>query len=423
MLEALDISRRQFFASALAAGPLAGAVHERPNVLVFMTDQESAMVPAKLKRKALNSLRERGVTFTNAFCNTPQCSPARSSLLTGLEPHHAGVLTNVDKTSLGRPLSSRIPTVGTVFRENGYSTGYFGKWHLGDDHSGLQAFGFDEHQAGSDIAVSQNAAAWITRQRFPWLAWISILNPHNIYNIERQRTGTALRGVQAPKTTRADLAGKPSAQARYLNDDQGRPMLKYTADDWVRYRSFYCDLLEKADECLATVLAAIDRGSNTVVVYTSDHGDALGEHGLPFKGPFMYEPLIRIPLVIAAPGLKVSRRGDFAASIDLAPTLAGLAGCKWPAPVDGRDLSKGPSGRDSVFLEYYGKQHWVSPIRTIRTADWKLNCYSNGDVELYDLAHDPVEVKNLAGTPAAAEVQRKLQARLDHWWNGVPARR
>jgi choline-sulfatase len=423
MTKVPELSRRQLLASALAVHPLASAVEERPNVLVFMTDQESAMVPASLNRKAFYSLRRRGMTFTNAFCNTPQCSPARSSLLTGLEPHRTGVLTNVDKTSLGRPLSPGIPTIGTVFREKGYSTGYFGKWHLGDDHSGLQSFGFREHYDGSDIAVSQKAAAWIKSQRSPWLAWVSILSPHDIYNVvAKPATRAASRGVHPPKTTRVDLAGKPSAQTKYLNEDQGRSTLKYTAEDWVRYRTFYCDLLEKADECLAAVLDALEPASNTVVVYTSDHGDALGEHGLPFKGPFMYEPLIRIPLVIAAPSLKsASLRSDFAASVDLAPTLAGLAGWKWPTSLDGRDLSRGSSGRGAVFLEYYGKQHWVSPIRTIRAPDWKLNCYRNGDVELYDLAHDPLEVKSLAGTPAVAEVQRKLQARLDRWWSGSPA--
>lgn len=418
-----ELSRRQLLASALAVHPAARAVQERPNVLVFMTDQESATLPASLKRKAFDSLRRRGITFTNAFCNTPQCSPARSSLLTGLEPHRTGVLTNVDKTSLGRPLSPSIPTIGTAFRDKGYSTGYFGKWHLGDDHSGLQSFGFSEHYDGSDTSVSQKAAAWIRSHRSPWLAWVSILNPHDIYKVvARPATGEASRGVRPPKTTRADLAGKPSAQTKYLNEDQGRPTLKYTSEDWVRYRSFYCDLVEKADECLAAVLAALEPASNTIVIYTSDHGDALGEHGLPFKGPFMYEPLIRIPLVIAAPGLKsASVRSDFAVSVDLAPTLAGLAGWKWPGSVDGRDLSSAPSGRDAVFLEYYGKQHWVSPIRTIRTADWKLSSYSNGDVELYDLVHDPAEAKNIAGTPAAVQMQRILQQRLDRWWSGSPA--
>jgi arylsulfatase len=158
---------------------------------------------------------------------------------------------------------------------------------------------------------------------------------------------------------------------------------------------------------------AVPDWSNTIVVYTSDHGDQLGEHGLPFKGPLMYEPLIRIPLFIAAPTLKPgSARNDLVTSADLAPTVASLAGLRFPSATDGTDLSRQKSGRDAVFLEYYGKQHWVEPIHTIRTKRWKLNSYEHGGAELYDLQKDPTEIKNLAGLPDYSEVQTSLERRL-----------
>src|SRR5690242_15037242 len=126
-----SVGRRAFLAAPFAV-PLIHAAAPKPNVLIFMTDQESAMTPGPVRRPGRDSLERRGTRFTQAFCNTPQCSPARSSLLTGLQPHKAGVLTNVDPSSLGKPLSPSLPTVGTVFRDAGYRTGYFGKWHLGD---------------------------------------------------------------------------------------------------------------------------------------------------------------------------------------------------------------------------------------------------------------------------------------------------
>ena len=406
------LTRREFLGTA----PAALAQAKRPNVLLFMTDQESALLPGPAKLPNREWLNARGVQFTSAFCNTPQCSAARSSLLTGLEPHRTGVVTNVDTGSLGKAFSPKLPTVGHVFRDAGYRTGYFGKWHLGKEDGGLEEFGFSTHGRGRDRAVADAAAAWIGKQSEPWLAWVSILNPHDIYSFLGERESVAPRaGVRPPATGLSNLDGKPAEQRQYMDKDQGRPTLGYKPEDWLRYRSYYLGLMELADACLGAVLGSVKDWDNTIVVYVADHGDALGEHGLPFKGPFMYEPLIHIPLVLCAPKLKPARRDDMAASIDVAPTLASLAGLRWPAAVTGRDLSGGSIDRDAVFLEYYSKQKWVNPIRTIRTRRWKLNWYDSGNQELYDLREDPNETRNLAADPAALKTRRQLEARLNAW--------
>jgi choline-sulfatase len=388
----------------------------KPNVVVFMSDQESARLPGPAKLPNRERLNARGVRFTNAFCNTPQCSAARSSLLTGMEPHRTGVVANVDAGSLGKPLSLKLANIGQVFRDAGYRTGYFGKWHLGGDEKGLDEFGFSSYTRGRDRAVADAAAAWIREQSGPWLAWVSVLNPHDIYSFPKERNQTAPRsGVRPPATGLGSLAGRPPEQREYMDKDQGRVALEYQQEDWVRYRSYYLGLMEKVDECLGAVMNSIAGWDNTIFVYTADHGDALGEHGLPFKGPFMYEPLIRIPLVVCAPGLEAAVRDDLAASIDLSPTVASLAGLRWPGTVNGRDLSRGPANRDALYLEYYAKQKWINPIRTIRTRRWKLNWYDSGNRELYDLAADPDEARNLAAEPAASKTLRELKARLDAW--------
>ncbi len=399
-------SRRQFLAGAAA---LPAAAAKRPNVLVFMTDQESALVPGPVERPNYARMEKGGVRFTHTFCNTPQCSAARATMLTGLEPNRNGVLTNVDGSSLGKPLSSSLPTVGSVFQAAGYNTGYFGKWHLGEWRGGFGHIGVER---GDDRAVA-DAAEWIAKQRAPWLAWVSIVNPHDIYALK----DVPLRdGVRPPASGLENLRGKPAEQQEFVDKDQGKATRAYTPRDWLRYRSYYLSLMEKADRNLGTVLGAVPDLDSTIAVYTSDHGDALGEHGLPFKGPYMYEELLRIPLVIRAPGRMAARvRDDLVTQTDLAPTLAGLAGVKWPAPVQGRDLSRGGEARDAVFLEYYSKQKWVNPIRTVRTRRWKLNWYDRGNKELYDLQADPHEVKNLAGTAATREIQRQLEARIDAW--------
>jgi len=411
----VSLTRREFLAAATALQPPA----RRPNVLVFMTDQESALLPGPVNLPSRARLEPTAVKFTSAFCNTPQCSAARSSVLTGLEPHQTGVLTNVDGSSLGKPLPPSLPTVGSVFQAAGYETGYFGKWHLGGDREGLARFGFAHYQPlRKDEEAARQAAEWIRAQRAPWLAWVSIINPHDIYGLPKLLGEVQPRtGVLPPRTGLDNLAGKPSEQREYVDKDQGRATRDYKPEDWVRYRSHYCELVEAADRCLGLLLDAVADLESTVVVYTSDHGDALGEHGLPFKGPFMYEELISVPLWISARGAPLGKapRTDLVTQADLAPTLASLAGLSWPRQVSGVDLTKGPTGRTAVFLEYYAKQKWVNPIRTIRTRRWKLNWYDRGNKELYDLATDPYETRNRASDPELKQVQADLEKRLTAW--------
>ena len=229
-------------------------------------------------------------------------------------------------------------------------------------------------------------------------------------------------GVRPPFSDLRNLAGKPSEQQAYVDKDQGTQTRNYSPEDWIRYRSFYLSLVERVDANLGTVLSAIPDLDSTIVVYTADHGDALGEHGLPFKGPFMYEEGIRIPLLIHAPWAFSGARDDLVTQADLAPTLASLSGVEWPKPVTGHDLSKGRLKRDAVFLEYYAKQKWINPIRTIRTRRWKLNWYDAGNQELYDLQADPHETRNRANDVEVLKVRKQLEARLDAWRGPISAR-
>jgi arylsulfatase A-like enzyme len=407
------LSRR----ALLSGFPLLARGQQRPNVLVFMSDQETALLPGPVNAPNHRRLDQQGMCFTHAFCNTPQCSPARSALLTGLEPHKTGVVTNVDDSSIGKSLSPKLPTIGNVFHDAGYQTGYFGKWHLGREAEGREAFGFSTSGRGKDEAVAEQAAAWIRQQRGPWLAWVSILNPHDIYQIVSELKNVApRREIAPPFSDQKNLSAKPAEQQQYMDKDQGKAAKDYSPEDWLRYRTYYCHLVEKADACLGTVLGAIPDPRSAIIAYTADHGDGIGEHGLPFKGPFMYEPLIRIPLVISAPGrLKPDTRDDLVTQADLSPTLASLAGLKWPSPVAGLDLTRQKNTRDAVFLEYYSKQKWVNPIRTIRTRKWKLNWYDSGHQELYDLSADPHEIGNLAADAKSRAVKAEMEARLNAW--------
>ena len=327
------LTRREFVGAA--AGTLL-ASEKRPNVLVVMSDQESALLPGPADLPNRKRLQSSGVVFRSAFCNTPQCSAARSALLTGLEPNRTGVVTNVDGSSLGKPLPASMPTIGTHFQKGGYSTGYFGKWHLGE--RGPDQFGFTTVSDGRDDVVAANAAAWIRQQTGPWLAWVSILNPHDIYFPPGGFGAAPIRpGVRPPFSGAENLKAKPQDQQDYAARQSAGLR---NPGDWLHYRSYYLNLVEKVDANLGTVLGAVQDLDSTIIAYTSDHGDGLGEHGLPFKGPFMYEELVHIPLVISGPKhlVEPGERDDLVYQADLVPTLCAMARIPVPKDLSGIDL-------------------------------------------------------------------------------------
>ncbi len=444
-------SRRDFLkmTAAMGAGITLGSRQAgaagvpRPNVLIVLTDQEREDVPRALMHLPHRAeLERRGIRLTHTFVTAPQCSASRSTLMTGLYPHNSGVVTNVDKSSLGRALSPNIPTLGRVFRDHGYKTAYLGKWHMTDglgggsnsrdDSDALKAFGFDHYHLLSGSELADAAGAWIAKQSSrPWLLVVSFpYLPHNMYRVVKLMEKIKIRpGVKLPPNFNDNLKGKPAAQEQFLQRDQGHVSLGWGEEQWLRYRSYYLELIERVDGYLGKILEPLRRRSDaddTVVVYSSDHGDMGGAHRLPFKGPFMYDELLRVPMVISYP-----RRfrnpvvsDSMVSSVDLVPTLASIAGIEWPRPLPGKDFSllfdhPKETMHAAVFAEYYGKQHWVNPIRTIRTGDWKYNLYVEPGreiaEELYDLHADPGELNNLAHQSAYADPRTNLRARLLRW--------
>ena len=432
-------SRRTFLqrstgalASALLGFPalVRAKAESRPNVLIILSDQERELADRQiLSLPHRQRLEDRGLRFSRAFCNTPQCSASRASLWTGLYPHETGVFTNVDGSSLGVPLSPTISNLGNVFARQGYQTGYLGKWHLGNDKEGLAAFGFESDPRGAALRgepLAEAAREWMeSRSASPWLLIVSFLNPHDINHINEALRYPIREGVELPDNFKDSLHTKPSPQLEFLEHDQGQPAREWGADEWRRYRSFYLELIEKVDAHVGIMLDSLERkgeADRTIVVYLSDHGDMGGAHGLPLKGPFTYEELINVPLVISHPERfpKPATTSALASLVDLAPTLCRMTGVSWGDRQSGLSLDslfEHPEAerRDEIVVEYYSKQKWVNPIRTIRTTQWKYNRYLNGGEELYNLRNDPGELKNLAGNPFFNDMKREMAGRLARW--------
>lgn len=403
----------------------------RPNVLFIMTDQQrfpyvGAYGRVAVKTPAMDSIAASGVLFTHAFCSTPQCSASRSSIMTGLYPHATGVMGNIGAAG-GNPLSPNIPSPGSIFRGANYRTAYFGKWHLGGDprEHGFQLF--DECGRGIGQDVANKSASFLEGANEPFLLFSSFVNPHDIYGFARLKD-TIKRSkerIRLPANLHDDLSKKPPPQLQYLRQDQGRAASGLTEKGWLDYLNVYEYLVEKVDANIGTILASLRRRGlekRTIIVFTSDHGDHTGGHGLPFKGPAMYEELVRIPLAISfpsriSPGKRVE---ELVVNVDLLPTLCALSGLPAPERIHGRSLvplleRKKVPWREYVIGEYYSKQRWVNPIRMVRTKQWKYTRYRKWGEELYDLRSDPGELNNLTGNLDHATIKRKLSNILDEW--------
>ena len=186
-------------------------------------------------------------------------------------------------------------------------------------------------------------------------------------------------------------------------------------------------ILRQDDEVGQVLTAFDDQGllDKTLVIATSDHGDMDGQHRLIYKGPFVYEHMMRVPLIIRLPATGDDAMApttvDFhTVNVDLVPTLADFAGIPIPK-TDGTSLKPLLDGGQNVparaFIvgQYYSKQKWVNPIRMIRTEHYKYNRYREYGEELYDLAQDPEELENLAYDPGYQDVKKELASKLNQW--------
>ena len=433
--------------------PAAGSVRAqagaaRPDVIILLTDQQRADAfgaagAADLQTPAMDRLARQGVLFTHAFAATPQCSPSRAALLTGRYPHRTAVMGNTGTEGGGQnvrvnqpagmsaALDRSLPTLGRVFGAAGYETAYFGKWHLGGTPG---EYGFESHDSTiRDAALARHVVAFVQKRaesasRRPLFLIVSWLNPHDIYGVlaAARPDANALATTRLPSNLVDDLRSKPFPQRHYLEEDQGKPFIGADRELWRRYRAFYNGLVETVEREIGLVLDAVSRNDvPPITVFSADHGDHGGAHGLPYKGPAMYEEVVRVPLVIAWPGrIRPARSDALVSLIDLLPTLCDLTGVPAPNGVDGlslrpvlepRAVDPTTKVRDTVFAEYYGKQSWRVPIRMARTTRWKYVRYLGYGEELYDLTADPGELRNLAREPSAAPDRMRLARELDDW--------
>lgn len=396
---------------------------DRPNILLVFTDQQrhdtfTGNVHFDCRTPGMDHLARIGQKFTHAFCAAPQCSPSRATMMTGLYPTQAGMPGNLGAPS--EPLSTDVRTIGHRLSEAGYECVYFGKWHLGNHP---RDYGFTiGAEDFDDAAVARDAYHWLRNRNRgrnrgkPYLCVVSFVDPHDIYRLESGREQD--HGTPPWASEGELLAGKPWPQGEFAYNDN--KLGDHNAGRWRYYRDFYARRIEKVDADIQPLIRD-GRRHDTWVVFTSDHGDMAGEHNIPFKGPFMYDGVVRVPLVIvppAAEGIAPAEHDLMTSNIDLVPTLLDMAGVEGDPQLPGRSLLpeiRGQAMDDPEFVlsEWIQKQQWLSPCRMIRTRQWKYVHYIGYPNELYDLESDPDEIVNLAGQARHEAIEKQLHGYLE----------
>ena len=459
------LSRRALMAGGLSLPALAAPApprrDSRPNIVFVITDDLrfdglACTGHAFARTPNLDRLAREGVSFTNFFTAVPLCSPSRASFLTGLYPHQHRIINN-DKHGLGE-ISHTLVTFPRVLRESGYETAFIGKWHMGFDDS--RRPGFDHwisfHAQGLYIDgvvnvddrreqlrgymtdfLNERAARFIARpRRRPFLLYVSHKAVHYPYiPAARHDKLYANAKYNPPPVPAGDLEGKPAMRRKVepldvlrMEDStpepqesrRGRPD---TPDAVVRDQA---RCLASVDDGMGMIFEALERKGeldNTLVIFTSDNGFLMGEHGEFDQKRWAYEESIRVPFLARYPKLMAagSRREQMCVSVDLAPTLLEIAGARNFSRMHGRSLlpvlrDAGGPWRQSFLTEHYVEKFvpYVPDWQAVRTARWKYIHYptlENMD-ELYDLTADPREVRNVMGQAATREPREELRAEL-----------
>ena len=357
----------------------------QPNIVFGFTDQERYFDswPQGMDLPGRERLQSEGVSFEKHYAPASMCTSSRSVMITGLQTPDTKMFDNSDMRYVA-PMSYDIPTVGDMLRMGGYYTAYKGKWHLNAAFdvenperlftAEMNNYGFSDYMWPGDVVgktlggykfddvIGGTALAWLrnrgrplTDEQRPWALFVSLVNPHDImyFNTDLpgepvQDTGRLLmEAAPAPTNVLYEKSWNttlPSSLGQRF-DESGRPAAHgefdrawaYTLghipleeERWQRHSDFYLNSIRSVDRQLELLLTELDNlglGDNTIVVFTSDHGEMGGAHGLRGKGPFAYEECIHLPMHVRHPDVAGGQSMNaLTGHIDLVPSLLSMAG-------------------------------------------------------------------------------------------------
>lgn len=432
----------------------------QPNLVVIMTDQHARRLAGCygdriVRTPNLDALAARGTVFEQAYCNAPLCCPSRMSFLTARHPYEINVLANSAR------LDSEIPTFAHALNRVGYDTILCGRMHFnGPD----QRHGFAErifpdcggygsegmlkgasghgrgcidksgpgknHHTLYDQECVAEACRWLRARNSdkPFLLVVGLVSPHTPLVCGRELFDYYHTRVELPQHP----AGHLETQHPYLRRYRKNKEIDHVTDaELRRCRAAYYGMVEETDAEIGKVLAAVKARADaeqTAVVYTSDHGEMAGWHGLWTKQTY-YEDSAGVPLIVSWPGRVKSgvRMKTPVSLVDLGPTLAAWSGAD-PIPfAAGISLASALENgteppRRPVFAELLPENTKKNgptggPSRMMVLDGWKCNVYHEEGAELYDLTNDPGEERNLAGDPAQASRLAAMEKAIRVGWD------
>ncbi len=422
---------------------------ERPNILIIMTDQQTADAMSiagnkDLHTPAMDKLAKNGVRFTKAYCAQPLCTPSRTAIFSGKMPFETGFIGNAPEKDGQWP--EDLLMMGKIFQNGGYKTGYVGKWHLPVPTTKKSQHGFEfientNFQDYNDAATPSFCARFIKENKTnPFLLVASFLNPHDICEWAR---GEDLKMDVLEDAPPAHLCPPlpanweiPANEPKIVREQQVKvglrtyPSVNYTPEKWRQYRWAYNRLVEKVDNYIEMVLGSLKKygiEKNTIIIFTADHGDGNAGHSWNQK-QILYEEAAKIPFIISKMDGSIAPRTDdmlVCNGIDIIPTICGFTGVQKPTYLKGVDLSKKIADpalnlRDTLVIETdFADNEELLGIsgRAVITKDFKYIVYNKGEIkeQLFDLTKDPGEITNLAVNKSYKKQLIAMRSYLKQW--------
>lgn len=439
--------RLAWLAALCVGAPLFAADAEGYNVLVLMTDEHNPRIMGcagdpLVKTPTLDSLAAQGVRFTAAYCQNPICVPSRVSLVSGRMASNLGVFGNAAPNGIKY---EKITTLADVFVRAGYNAVWFGKTHWGEPRFLETGGGAANKRAAneemddtfgrlpqesqvSSWPVEKNAEHTTANEALAFLEQnrgrkfflgVSFLKPHFPFTIQQKYYDLYRGKVAPPRASEKLIADLPS-----LSRDE---RAKYnhagaTEEDILRTKAIYYGMVTYVDEEFGRILRKLDElglREKTIIVYTADHGEMLGDRGIWYKNSF-YDGSATIPFIWSFP--KALSQGKVvrtpAMNMDVLPTLCDLCALPKPSGLEGSSLVPVLTGKEDGAERIALSENYRGNFagRMIRTAKWKYFFYTTGEEFLYDLENDPGEERNLIGDATYRKTADELKQKASAGW-------
>lgn len=415
-------------------------MNTEPNILLIVTDQQhintiSACGNPHVYTPAMDWLVEHGTTFTQSYCTYPLCSPSRSSILTGRMPSETGVFEN------GNNIRATIPNLGQwLGKHTDREVKYSGKWHVRQPHAAFIP-GFDVIASGinckgqdGDKSVTQSCEAYIRNyaDEKPFFVAAMYTQPHDIglwtsYNF-RNRAGfpyPELLGDLPPLPDNFETTHEEPTRYRERRVGSGPTQQDEAEIYWRYYVWGYYRHVEMVDAEIGRLIQALEdesRLEDTLIIFTSDHGEGMAEHQFRTKS-FLYDAAAKVPLVISWQGVIPQgreERTELVSGLDLFPTVCDY----WDVPIP--DQVKGVSLRallergTSLHRDYVATECHGGSGQAVHSRDYKYMAFNDDPVEmLFNVKEDPGESVNLAESVEHAEILQRHRSYLREWLEGL----